>query len=233
MLDAAAGPARAAARPGRRCRRRWTSCARGWPSSSSAATRRLSVPAGAAGVEPPRRARLRARPELPRAGAELRRAADRPQRRVRRGRRAAHLGGSAAGPAAAPGSPARWPRRRSARARTSSATRCGCRTACAGRPRWGSPCSWPGWPACRTPSGSRSGTLSVLRSNALSTGQSVVRGLLGTAAGFVLGARARLARRHQPRAAVGPAPARGPARRARAGGDRLRHRARRRSRSSC
>jgi uncharacterized membrane protein YccC len=32
------------------------------------------------------------------------------------------------------------------------------------------------------------GTLSVLRSNALSTGQNVVRGLLGTAAGFVVGA---------------------------------------------
>jgi uncharacterized membrane protein YccC len=32
------------------------------------------------------------------------------------------------------------------------------------------------------------GTLSILRSNALSTGQSVVRGLLGTAAGFVVGA---------------------------------------------
>jgi Fusaric acid resistance protein-like len=32
------------------------------------------------------------------------------------------------------------------------------------------------------------GTLSVLRSNALNTGQNVVRGLLGTAAGFVLGA---------------------------------------------
>jgi Fusaric acid resistance protein-like len=32
------------------------------------------------------------------------------------------------------------------------------------------------------------GTLSVLRSNALSTGQSAARGLLGTAAGFVLGA---------------------------------------------
>ena len=32
------------------------------------------------------------------------------------------------------------------------------------------------------------GTLSVLRSNALSTGQNVVRGLLGTAAGFIVGA---------------------------------------------
>ncbi len=32
------------------------------------------------------------------------------------------------------------------------------------------------------------GTLSVLRSNALNTGQNVVRGLLGTAAGFVIGA---------------------------------------------
>ena len=32
------------------------------------------------------------------------------------------------------------------------------------------------------------GTLSVLRSNALSTGQNVVRGLVGTAAGFVVGA---------------------------------------------
>ncbi len=32
------------------------------------------------------------------------------------------------------------------------------------------------------------GTLSVLRSNALSTGQNVVRGLLGTVAGFVIGA---------------------------------------------
>lgn len=32
------------------------------------------------------------------------------------------------------------------------------------------------------------GTLSVLRSNALSTGQNVVRGMLGTAAGFVIGA---------------------------------------------
>lgn len=32
------------------------------------------------------------------------------------------------------------------------------------------------------------GTLSVLRSNALNTGQSIVRGLLGTAAGFVVGA---------------------------------------------
>ena len=37
------------------------------------------------------------------------------------------------------------------------------------------------------------GTLSVLRSNALNTGQSVVRGLLGTAVGFVVGAA--LARR--------------------------------------
>jgi uncharacterized membrane protein YccC len=32
------------------------------------------------------------------------------------------------------------------------------------------------------------GTLSVLRSNALSTGQNIVRGLLGTAAGFIVGA---------------------------------------------
>src|SRR6202035_4454305 len=32
------------------------------------------------------------------------------------------------------------------------------------------------------------GTLSVLRSNALSTGQNVVRGLLGTTAGFIVGA---------------------------------------------
>ena len=34
------------------------------------------------------------------------------------------------------------------------------------------------------------GTLSVLRSNALNTGQNVIRGLLGTIVGFVVGARA-------------------------------------------
>ena len=41
------------------------------------------------------------------------------------------------------------------------------------------------------------GTLSVLRSNALNTGQNIVRGLLGTAVGFVVGAALLVAGRHE------------------------------------
>ena len=68
------------------------------------------------------------------------------------------------------------------------------------------------------------GTLSVLRSNALSTGQNVVRGLVGTAAGFVVGARAAGAGRHRHDAALVAAPGRGAVRRLRPGGDLVRRR---------
>ena len=60
------------------------------------------------------------------------------------------------------------------------------------------------------------GTLSVLRSNALSTGQNVLRGLLGTVAGFVVGAALVELVGTEHDAALAAAPAGGPARRARA-----------------
>ena len=70
-------------------------------------------------------------PELPRAGAELRRLADRRQRRPAP-RPPSGAAGSISCSAASPqGCPARCRPRRSAPARTSSGTRCGCRTASA------------------------------------------------------------------------------------------------------
>ena len=69
-----------------------------------------------------------------------------------------------------------------------SGTPSGCGTACAEPSLSGSRFWWPTWPRVEHAFWVVFGTLAVLRSSAVSTGQSVVRGLLGTAAGFVVGA---------------------------------------------
>ena len=68
------------------------------------------------------------------------------------------------------------------------------------------------------------GTLSVLRSNALSTGENVLRGLLGTVAGFVVGGVLVVLIGTNTTAAVAAAPLRRPARRPRSRGDLVRRR---------
>ena len=62
------------------------------------------------------------------------------------------------------------------------------------------------------------GALSVLRSNALNTGQDAVRAMLGTVAGFIVGAALLVGDRHEHQAAVVPAAARGLSRRGRPSG---------------
>ena len=62
------------------------------------------------------------------------------------------------------------------------------------------------------------GALSVLRSNALNTGQDAVRAMLGTVAGFIVGAALLVGDRHEHHAAVVPAAAGGLSRRGRSSG---------------
>ena len=153
----------------------------------------------------------RAGPELPRPGAQLHRRTDR-----------ANTGSPPPPPRSMDRPPARAPararsavpspRRTSARQPTSSPTRCGSTTACAG------PAALGAGGACGRPANVQHGfwvvfgTLSVLRSNALSTGQNVVRALAGTTAGFVDRRGARVADRDEHRGAVGAAADRGPVR---------------------
>ena len=66
------------------------------------------------------------------------------------------------------------------------------------------------------------GTLSVLRSNALNTGQSIVRALLGTVVGFVAGGALLVLVGTNMHRALDPPPIGGPLRRARTGGDLVR-----------
>ena len=150
--------ARARRRPARRAAaRRPTSCTRrsaelrARARASSSAAPPVQLPAGALGR---RRRDLRARPELPRAGAELRRLADRREHRPRRRRGAAQLARPAARPPARRARRPALPPPRSAPAPTSSATRCGCRTASAARSASASRCWSPTSPASSTPSGS-------------------------------------------------------------------------------
>ena len=69
------------------------------------------------------------------------------------------------------------------------------------------------------------GALSVLRSNALNTGQDAVRAMLGTVAGFIVGAALLVGDRHEHHAAVVPAAAGGLPRRGRSGVHLVRRRA--------
>ena len=115
----------------------------------------------------------RARPELPRAGARAIVVAR--SRRTSTSPRppSGAAGSTAARPPAAGVSPAPCPPPRSAPARTSSCTRSGCTTACAAPSPSGSPCSSPTLTGVQHSFWVVLGTLSVLRSNALSTGQNV------------------------------------------------------------
>ena len=96
----------------------------------------------------------------------------------------------------------------------SNAIRCGCITAFGVRSVWAWPCWWPPRPGVQHAFWVVLGTLSVLRSNALSTGQNAIRGLLGTVVGFVIGALLLAAIGTNATAAVGAAPLRHPGRRA-------------------
>ena len=69
------------------------------------------------------------------------------------------------------------------------------------------------------------GALSVLRSNALNTGQDAVRAMLGTVAGFIIGAALLAGDRHEHHAAMVPAAAGGLSRRGRPGVHLVRRRA--------
>ena len=66
----------------------------------------------------------------------------------------------------------------------SRSARCGSATPCAARPDWPSPSPWSRSPTSSTASGWCSGTLSVLRSNALGTGATALRAVGGTAVGL-------------------------------------------------
>ena len=118
-----------------------------------------------------------ARPELPRAGAELRRLPDRAQHRPGRGRRAAQL----VRPAARPPARRAWPGTLSAaQERAAAHVEPALGLAAQQRARRGRPRprrrSSPNLTGVQHSFWVVLGTLSVLRSNALSTGQNVVRG---------------------------------------------------------
>ena len=130
----------------------------------------------------------RAGSQLPLPGAQLHRPADRGQRRLRRPRRAPQLAGRR--------SLGRQPRglrrassaaARSAPARTPRATRCGCTTASAGAVGLGLAVLVADLLAVQHAFWVALATLSVLRSSALNTGQNIVRAVLGTTIGFVIG----------------------------------------------
>ena len=138
--------------------------------------------------------------------------ADRVEHRARRGRGAPQLdGASARAPAGGPRRAARSAQERAA-AHVPAPLGVAAQQRARGdrRSRWRSCCELAGvqhsfWVVL--------GTLSVLRSNALSTGQNVVRGLVGTAAGFVVGAGLARAGRHRHDAALVAASGRGAVRR--------------------
>ena len=92
------------------------------------------------------------------------------------------------------------------------------------RRRSASPCSSPNLTGVQHSFWVVLGTLSVLRSNALSTGQNIVRGLLGTRRRVRRSARVLAAHRNEHDAAVGAAAGRGPVRRPRPGRDLVRRR---------
>ena len=126
------------------------------------------------------------------ARASARRSSRTPSRRSRRTSRSPRRPSGARGGASCSvgnrgATTGRSPRRRSARSRMWSCTRCGCATASAARS------ALAGAVLIADLSGAQHsfwivlGALSVLRSNALSTGQNAVRGLVGTTIGFVIG----------------------------------------------
>ena len=123
------------------------------------------------------------------------------------------------------GCAARSPRSASAPAPRSSGTRCGCTTACAGRRRSALAVLVADLSGVQHAFWVVFGTLSVLRSNALSTGQNALRALLGTTAGFIIGGAIVLPGRHEHDRPVGTAADRGAAGRPRPGRDLLRRRA--------
>ena len=85
------------------------------------------------------------------------------------------------------GTGARWARRSTGPGPTSTRARSGCTTACAAASPSAPRCWSPTCPGVQHSFWVVLGTLSVLRSNALSTGQTVLRGIAGTVVGIVVG----------------------------------------------
>ena len=219
LLERAADELDEPARAPAHWRRRRRTCARG--STSSRRARRCGCPARTARERRRRgRDRDRARPELPRAGAQLRRRSGGRERGIRRRGRPAQLARPRAGPPArrAPehalgraGAAGSYLERHSVWLQNSVRGAAGLGLAVLVAKLAGVQHAF--WVVLAA--------LSVLRSNALNTGGSVLRGLIGPRWGSS-SAVARAARRHQHDAALVPAAARRPARRPRAGCDLLR-----------
>ena len=134
---------------------------------------------------------LVAGPRLPRAGAELRGVADRDEHRPGPPRPSGAAGSSscsAASPTGCAGPVAAAQERAGAHVERHSLWLQNSVRGAVGAGARGA--DRQPQPACSTRFWVVLGTLSVLRSNALSTGQNVLRGLLGTVVGFVVGARA-------------------------------------------